>query len=361
MFDFLIVGCGLSGAACARLLAEKGKRVLILEKRNHVAGNVYDEYNDEGILVHTYGPHIFHTKYKEVWDFLSRFTTWQEYQHRVKAYVNGMLVPMPINLDTINTLYGTSYTVHNIEEFYASVLSASGPITNARDMVVSKVGPELYELFFKNYTKKQWDIDAEDLDKEVTERIPIRYNRDDRYFTDPYQGMPQRGYTNMVKKMLDYKGIQVMLNADYHEIHGEVSYDYLIYTGPIDRFFDYRFGPLPYRSLRFDFQTIETEYYQPCAVVNYPNDYDFTRITEFKRLTGQKAVRTTIIKEYSSANGEPYYPIPQPENKILYKQYLEEANKLKKVFFLGRLGQYKYANMDVVIKDAMELIEKIAQ
>jgi UDP-galactopyranose mutase len=361
MFDYLIVGCGLSGATCSRILADKGEKVLIIDQRNHIAGNVYDEYNDANVLVHIYGPHIFHTKFKDVWNYLSRFTQWREYQHRVKAFVNGMLVPMPINLDTINLLYGTNFTEKNIEtDFYSLLRSKDVQVKNSADMVICKVGRELYTLFFQNYTRKQWGIDAEDLDKEVTARIPIRYNRDDRYFTDSYQGMPKFGYTKMIKEMLDHPGIQVMLNAKYQDMAKEVQYARVIYTGPIDEFFDYRYGKLSYRSIKFDFETINDEYYQSAAVINYPNDYDYTRITEFKYMTGQNCRHSTIVKEYPTDSGEPYYPIPRPENKQLYNRYAAEAEKLTNTFFLGRLGLYKYANMDIVVKDAMDLVQDIS-
>ncbi|MDI3546988.1 MAG: UDP-galactopyranose mutase [Halanaerobiales bacterium] len=358
MFDYLIVGTGFSGSTCANLLAEKGNRVLIVDKRNHIGGNAYDYYNDHGILVHKYGPHIFHTNYKEVWDFLSRFTEWRNYQHRVLAYVNGKLVPIPINLDTINLLYGTDYNYFNINKFYEKV-KRDILVHNARDMVVSKVGEELYELIFKGYTKKQWDLYPEELDKEVTARIPVRYNRDDRYFTDRYQGMPANGYTKLIQKMLDHKNISILLNTDYKEIEGEIKFSKMIYTGSIDYYFDYKYGKLPYRSLNFKFETLDREYYQQVGTVNYPNDYDFTRITEFKHLTGQQSARTTIVKEYPCGEGEPYYPIPRKENRELYNLYAEEAKKLDNVYFIGRLGKYKYANMDIVVKDAMELIDII--
>ncbi|OPJ63289.1 UDP-galactopyranose mutase [Clostridium oryzae] len=356
MFDYLIVGCGLSGVTAGRILAENGNKVLIIDKRNHVGGNVYDYYNEAGILIHKYGPHIFHTNSKQVFDFLSRFTKWRLYQHRVLSCVDGKLVPMPINLDTINMLYGTNYSYNNIGEFYENLKNDSMDIKNAKDMVVSKVGEELYEKFFKNYTKKQWNIDAEDLESEVTARIPIRYNRDDRYFADKYQAMPLNGYTEMVNNMLDCEGIHVMLNTSYEQIKDEVKYKKLIFTGCADEFFGYKYGRLPYRSIRFEEETLQSEQYQPVGTVNYPNDYDFTRITEYKYLTGQKCPNTTIMKEYSCGEGEPYYPIPQSANKQLYEKYAKEASKLENVYFLGRLGQYRYMNMDAVILNAINFI-----
>jgi len=356
MFDYLIVGCGLSGVTCARLLAEKGKRVLIVDRRSHIGGNVFDSYNEYGILIHNYGPHIFHTNYKEVWDFLSRFTEWIYYQHRVLAFVNGKTVPMPINIDTVNMLYGTAYDSHTIGSFFARVGDSGREVANAEDMVISKVGHELYELFFRGYTIKQWDLEPKDLDKEVTARIPVRHNRDDRYFSDRYQGIPAQGYTKMVEKMLDHSNIGILLNMDFKDIKDEINFSEMIFSGPIDYYFNYKYGRLPYRSLRFEFTTHNMEYYQPVGTVNYPNDYDFTRITEFKHFTSQKSDKTTIVKEYATLEGKPYYPIPKKENRELYQLYRQEAEKIENVRFIGRLGQYKYANMDIVVKDAMDLV-----
>jgi len=359
MFNYLIVGCGLSGACCARLLAEQGKRVFIVDKRNHIGGNVYDSYNEYGILIHNYGPHIFHTTHKDVWDFLSRFTKWRHYQHRVLAHVNGKFVPMPINLDTINMLYGTSYTAFNVNDFYHTVKENCAEVNNAEDMVVTKIGRELYELFFKEYTIKQWDLSPAVLAKEVTARIPIRYNRDDRYFTDRYQGIPEHGYTKMVEKMLGHKNISILLNTDYKDIKDEIRYENMIYSGPVDYYFDYKHGKLPYRSLKLEFETYDMERYQTVGTQNYPNDYDFTRITEFKFLTGQQCAKTTVAIEYPAAEGEPYYPIPQEGNQQLYARYKKDAAELPTVHFIGRLGQYKYANMDVAVKDALDLIQDL--
>jgi UDP-galactopyranose mutase len=356
VFDYLIVGCGLSGTTCARILAEQGRRVLVIDKRNHIGGNAYDCYNDDGILIHRYGPHIFHTQHKHVWDFLSRFTRWRLYQHRVLAYVHGRLVPMPINLNTINLLFNASYTEQTIGDFYKTVKNDDMPVKNAKDMVVSKIGERLYELFFKEYTKKQWDLYPEDLEPEVTARIPVRYNRDDRYFSDPYQGIPISGYTPMIARMLDHPLIQIMLNTEYKLIKNEISAKKTIYTGPIDEYFNYQYGKLPYRSIDFKFETIDKPGYQSAAVVNYPNDYDFTRITEYKRMTGQIHTKTTIVREYSTSEGEPYYPVPRVENKKLYEKYEALASREENVCFLGRLGRYRYLNMDMAIKEAMDEI-----
>ena len=357
LFDYLIVGCGLSGSTCARRLAEQGMRVLIVDKRNHIGGNAYDFYNDEGILIHRYGPHIFHTQFKEVWDFLSRFTCWRLYQHRVLSYVQGRFVPMPINLDTVNLLFNTSYTEQTISDFYENVKNDAMPIKNAKDAVVCKIGEHLYELFFKGYTKKHWDLYPEELEPEVTARIPIRYNRDDRYFSDPYQGIPIGGYTSMIASMLDHPLIQVMLNTEYKLIKKEITSRKTIYTGPIDEYFDYQYEKLPYRSIEFKFETIDKSIYQSAATINYPNDYDFTRVTEYKWMTGQVHSKTTIVKEFSNSEGEPNYPIPRAENKELYGKYEALASKEENIYFIGRLGRYKYLDMDFAVKGAMELTE----
>lgn len=359
MVDYLIVGAGLAGSTCARLLAEKGKSVWLLDRRDHIAGNAYDCYNEYGILIHRYGPHIFHTRHQDVWEFLSRFTGWNHYEHVIKAYVNGRLLPFPVNVNTVNELYGTDYTHENIKQDFFDRFHDGLEIRNARDMAVNKVGPELYELFFKNYTRKQWGIAAEDLEPEVTARIPVRFNRDDRYFDDPYQGLPMMGYTVMVQTMLDHPNISIHLNTDYKDILGQVEFQTMIFTGPVDYFFDYRYGHLGYRSLKFEWETLQTGHYQPVAQVNYPNDYEFTRITEIKYMTGQSSPWTTITREYPTSEGEPFYPIPTPDNRVLYNKYLQETLNLPKVHFTGRLGLYRYLNMDLVVKEAMDLVERL--
>lgn len=359
MFDYLIVGCGLSGVTAARLLAEKNKKVLLVDKRNHVAGNTYDYHNEYDVLIHKYGPHIFHTNSNKVWSFLSRFTQWREYQHRVEAYVEGMMVPMPINLDTINLLYNTNYNTAEVEEFLNSLGDMDMDIKDSKDTVVSKVGERLYKLFFEGYTKKQWNLYPEELEKEVIARIPIRTNKDNRYFTDRYQGLPMYGYTSMILNMLAHKNLKVLLNTNFNEIKDEIKYSKLIYTGCIDEYFDYKYGKLPYRSLRFEFVTYDIEQFQRVGVVNYPNDYDFTRITEYKHMTGQKCPKTTVTREYPTDEGEPYYPVPQAKNKQLYKQYKALADKTGNVCFLGRLGTYSYMNMDQIVLQAIELVDNL--
>jgi UDP-galactopyranose mutase len=295
-----------------------------------------------------------------VFTYLSRFTEWFPYQHRVRAWVDGRLVPIPINLDTINTLYGTSFTSFQLAEFFKSVAEPRSPLRTSEDVIVSQVGRELYEKFFRNYTRKQWGCDPSELDAAVTARVPVRTNRDDRYFSDTYQAMPRRGFTRMFERMVAHPNIKILLNADYREIEGSILYDQVVFTGPIDEFFDYRFGRLPYRSLAFTFETLDTPQIQPVAVINYPNDNLYTRITEFKHLTGQEHAKTTRVYEYPQAEGDPYYPIPRPENAALYKKYQELADATPRVYFVGRLGTYKYYNMDQVVAQALATFSKMA-
>ena len=360
MFDYLIVGAGFAGSVLAERLANgSGKKVLICDKRPHIAGNAYDCYDDNGVLIHKYGPHIFHTNSKEVFDYLSRFTEWREYQHRVMASVDGMLVPMPINLDTINKLYGLNLTAFEVEEFFKKHAEPCKNIRTSEDVVVSKVGRELYNKFFKNYTKKQWDLDPSELDASVTSRVPTRTNRDDRYFTDVYQAMPLNGYTRMFEKMLDNPRIKIMLNCDYREIVRDIPFREMIYTGPIDEFFDYEYGKLPYRSLEFKHETHDCEQFQNAPVVNYPNEQAYTRITEFKYLTGQEHRKTSIVYEYPQAEGDPYYPIPRRENAEIYNQYKALADAQTNVRFVGRLATYKYYNMDQIVAQSLAEYSKI--
>jgi len=361
MFDYLIVGAGFAGSVLAeRLASQLNKKVLLIDRRNHIGGNAYDHYNEDGLLIHKYGPHIFHTNAVSVVDYLSQFTQWRPYQHRVLASVDGQLVPMPINLDTINTLYGLSLTSFQLEEFFASVAEPREQIRTSEDVVVNKVGRELYEKFFRNYTRKQWGLDPSELDASVTSRVPTRTNRDARYFTDSYQVMPLHGYTRMFERMVAHPNIKIMLNTTYREIESFVPYKELIYTGPIDEFFHFCYGKLPYRSLDFEFKTMDTPVYQSVAVVNYPNDYAYTRATEFKYLTGQEHPRTSMVYEYPRAEGDPYYPIPRVENTELYKQYKVLAEATEGVHFVGRLATYKYYNMDQVVAQALSLFRKIS-
>lgn len=361
-FDYLIVGAGFAGSVLAeRLASGSGKKVLLIDKRPHLAGNAYDHYDAQGILVHKYGPHIFHTNSRDVFEYLSRFTQWWPYEHRVRASVDGQLVPIPINLDTINQLYGLNLTSYQLEEFFASVAEPREEINTSEDVVVSRVGKELYEKFFRNYTRKQWDLDPSELDSSVIARVPIRTNRDDRYFTDVYQAMPLHGYTRMFENILDHRHIKIMLNTDFQDVRDYVSYREVIYTGPVDEYFDYCYGPLPYRSLKFKFETRDEVYHQPVAVINYPNQHLYTRVTEFKHLTGQEHSRTSLVYEYPCAEGDPYYPIPRPENAELYRKYKALADSTPHVHFVGRLATYKYYNMDQVAAQALTLYSKISQ
>ncbi len=360
MFDYLIVGAGFAGSVLAeRLAAGSDKKVLICDKRPHIGGNAFDHYNDDGILVHKYGPHIFHTNSREVFLYLSRFTEWRPYQHRVLASVDGQLLPIPINLDTINKLYGLNLTAFQLEEFFRSQAEPRERVRTSEDVVVSRVGRELYEKFFRNYTRKQWGLDPSELDASVTSRVPTRTNRDDRYFTDTYQAMPLHGYTRMFERMLDHPNIKVMLQTDYREVERLVPYREMIYTGPVDAFFEYCHGRLPYRSLEFRHETKEVGVYQAAAVVNYPNEQLYTRITEFKYLTGQEHSKTSIVYEYPQGEGDPYYPVPRKENGELYAKYKALADATPGVQFVGRLATYKYYNMDQIVAQALTLYARI--
>jgi UDP-galactopyranose mutase len=360
-FDFAIVGAGFAGSVIAERLARgSGRRVLLIDRRPHIGGNAYDHYDENGLLVHKYGPHIFHTNSREVFSYLSQFTEWRPYQHRVQAWVDGQLLPIPINLDTVNRLYGMNLTSFEIGAFFERVAETRPVVKTSEDVIVSKVGRELYEKFFRNYTRKQWGMDPSELDAQVTARIPVRTNRDDRYFTDTYQAMPKRGYTRMFENMLDHPNIKILLNTDFRDIDGVIPYGSLIYTGPIDEYFDYEFGKLPYRSLSFTFETVDEVKVQPVAVVNYPNDHPYTRVTEFKHITGQIHPKTSLVYEYPTDEGDPYYPVPRAENTEIYRKYEELAKQTPGVWFVGRLATYKYYNMDQVTAQALTVYRKIA-
>jgi UDP-galactopyranose mutase len=361
-YDWLIVGAGFAGSVLAeRLAAERGERVLVVDRRPHIAGNAYDHLDEAGLLVHRYGPHIFHTNSRAVLEYLSRFTGWRPYQHRVLGRVDGRLVPIPINLDTINKLYGLSLTPAELEAWFAARAEPVDPIRTSEDVVVSKVGRELYEKFFRGYTRKQWGLDPSELDKSVTARVPVRTDRDDRYFTDEFQVMPAEGYTRMFERMLDHPGITVRLGADYREVRQEVSFRRLVWTGPVDEFFGHCFGRLPYRSLRFVHETLDKEWFQFVGSVNYPQTEAYTRITEYKHLTGQMHPRTSITYEYPEAEGDPYYPVPRPENQALYKRYEELADAEPDTWFVGRLATYRYLNMDQVVGQALATFRRIEE
>jgi UDP-galactopyranose mutase len=362
MFDYVIVGAGFAGSVLAERLANVSEnKVLILDQRDHIGGNAYDYFNKDGILIHKYGPHIFHTNSRKVFDYLSKFTAWRPYEHRVLASVDGQLVPIPINLNTINKLYSLQLNCHEVEAFFASKAERLSRVVTSEDVVVSKVGRELYEKFFRGYTRKQWDLDPSELDASVSARVPTRTNRDDRYFTDTYQAMPAQGYSRMFQKMLSHPNIKIMLNTDYKEIIDVIPYKTMIYTGPIDSYFNYCYGRLPYRSIEFRFETHDTEFFQSTGTINFPNEHPYTRITEFKYLTGQKHHKTSIVYEFPQAEGDPYYPIPRPENAEIYKKYQSLANTMTNTYFTGRLATYKYYNMDQVVAQSLSLFEKITQ
>jgi len=363
-YDVLIIGSGMSGSTVARILAEAGKKVLVVEKHKHIAGHCHDYKDEYGITVHTYGPHIFHTVHKNVWDFVNRFSSFTYYQHKVLSYADGRLIPFPINRDTLVEVFGINIGIHEVKDFLEKEVKKSSfndPPKNFRDVIVSQVGEKLYEMFFKNYTKKQWGRDPEELSPEVAKRIPIRENRDNRYFSDPYQGIPSQGYTKMVEKMLDHENISILLGVDYFDLKDELKAELIVYTGPLDRFFDYSYGKLEYRSLELELKTLEQEYYQPVAVVNYPNDYDWTRITEYKHFLNEKSEKTTVCFEYPKAEGEPYYIVMTEDNMNKREKYMKEVTKLEKTgkyIFVGRLAEYKYYNMDQVIAEAMKKIKE---
>ncbi len=361
-YDYLIVGAGFAGSVLAeRLASQHGARILLIDRRPHIGGNAYDEPNDAGILYHKYGPHIFHTNAQAVVDYLSQFTEWRPYEHRVLAVVRDKQVPIPINRTTLNQLFGLDLqTDGEAAEYLASRAEPVDDIRTSEDVVVNAVGRELYELFFQGYTRKQWGLDPSELDKSVTARIPTRTNTDDRYFTDMFQAMPRDGYTAMFENMLSNPLIERRLGTDYREIRDEVDFDHLIFTGPIDEYFDFRFGKLPYRSLKFDHQTLEQEQYQPVGTVNYPApDVPYTRISEYKHLTGQSAPVTTITYEYPSAEGDPYYPIPRAENQELFKRYEALGDATEGVTFVGRLATYRYYNMDQIVGQALATFRRM--
>jgi UDP-galactopyranose mutase len=360
LFDWLIVGAGFAGSVLAeRLATQRNESVLVVDRRNHIGGNAYDYHTNDGLLIHKYGPHIFHTNAKSIFDYLSHFTSWRPYEHRVLAAVDGKRVPIPINLDTVNQLYGLSLTSEELQAWFAARAEPVAEIKTSEDVVVSVVGRELYEKFFQGYTRKQWGLDPSQLDKSVTARVPIRTDRDDRYFTDAFQSMPAHGYTRMFERMLDHPNIAVLLRTSYQSICELIPHRRVIYTGPIDEYFNYRFGRLPYRSLRFEHETLEQEWFQPTGTVNYPQTEAFTRITEYKHLTGQAHPKTAITREYPSAEGDPYYPILRPESALLFKRYQALAAKLADVWFVGRLATFRYYNMDQVVGQALATFKRI--
>ncbi len=356
-FDFLIVGAGFAGSVLAeRIASQLGKTCLVVERRNHIGGNAYDHYDRAGVLVHDYGPHYFRTNSQRIVDYLSQFTEWHPVEYKILSWTHGRFWQFPINLNTFEELIGRPSTTEEMEAQLAEWRVKIANPKNSEEVIVSQVGWKLYEMFFQNYTRKQWQRDARQLDPSVCGRIPIRTNRDDRYLSEKFQALPKNGYTSMFQKILSHPKIDVWLNTDYREVRQHVRFGHLIFTGPIDEYFDHCFGRLPYRSLRFEPETLPQEYFQPAMQVNYPNDHDFTRIVEIKHARGQKLPSTTIVREYPQNFGpghEPYYPIPAPDAKALYSKYAERAALEKNVSFVGRLATYRYYNMDQIVGMAL--------
>lgn len=363
-FDYLIVGAGYAGSVLAeRLTSQLGKRVLLVDRRPHIGGNAYDETNADGVLMHRYGPHIFHTNSEDVFAYLSQFTRWRPYEHRVLADVRGGLrVPIPINRTTLNALYGLELrTDAEAEAFLQTRAEPVEKIRTSEDVVISQVGRELYETFFRGYTRKQWGMDPSELDKSVTARVPARVNTDDRYFTDRFQAMPLEGYTRMFENMLDQENLTIEVGVEFDDVRDEAVFDKLIFTGPVDEYFDHRYGKLPYRSLAFRHETLDQPWFQEVGTVNFPDEATpYTRISEYKHLTGQVCDKTTITYEYPRADGDPYYPVPRPENQALYKQYEALALATPDVSFVGRLATYRYYNMDQVTGQALATFRRVA-
>jgi len=358
--DVLVVGAGFAGSVIAERCASAGMSVAVIDKREHVAGNAFDECDRHGLLVHKYGPHIFHTNAVTVAEYLSRFTEWIPYEHRVLAQVGGELYPVPINRTTVNRLYGLALDEDGVGQHYARVREVREPIRTSEDSVLASVGHDLCEKFFRGYTRKQWGLDLSELNASVAARIPVRTNGDDRYFSDSFQKMPAAGFTAMFARILDHRNIRVRLGVDFRDFRKGAAWNLLVYTGPIDEYFDFCFGKLPYRCLRFDHEHLpNTERFQPVGTVNYPNDHEFTRITEFKHLTGQRHPGTSIVREYPGDRGDPYYPVPRPENQERYQQYHALAQRKRDVLFVGRLAEYRYYNMDQVVARALMLFEKV--
>ncbi len=359
-FDVLVVGAGFAGSVLAERSAVAGKSVLVIDKRDHIGGNAFDEYDANGVLIHRYGPHIFHTNASLVSNYLSRFTDWIPYEHRVLAVVDGHMYPMPINQTTVNRLYGLNLDEAGISAFFERVREHREPTQSSEDVVLNSVGRDLCDRFFRGYTRKQWGLDLSQLSPQVAARIPVRTNSDDRYFGDSFQKMPAAGYTEMFRRILDHPRIRVETGTSYQEIKGRVQYGVMFYTGPIDEYFGFRFGALPYRSIRFEHEHLAaTERFQAVGTVNYPNDFEFTRITEFKHLTGQQHPGTSIVREYPQDEGDPYYPVPRSENQRLYQRYRELADAEPNAYFVGRLAQYRYYNMDQVVAAALKTAEEV--
>jgi UDP-galactopyranose mutase len=359
--DVLVVGAGFAGAVVAERLASAGREVLVIDRREHIAGNAYDHPDSHGVLVHRFGPHLFHTNSDAVFEYLSRFTQWRPYEHRVLVSLEGKLYPLPINQDTINRLYGLSLDEAGAERFLAGVREHRDPVLTSEDVVLNAVGRELCDKIFRGYTRKQWNLDLAELSPTVLARIPTRTNRDDRYFTDKHQAMPAEGYTKLFERLLTHSRIRVETGVEFETIRKSLSPRLTVFTGCIDEYFGYRLGRLPYRSIRFEHEHLAgVERYQPVATVNYPNEHAYTRITEFKQITSQQHSGTSIVREFPTDEGEPYYPVPRPVNQELYRRYQELAAREPNVVFLGRLAQYRYYNMDQAAAAALKAALEIA-
>lgn len=377
-FDYLIVGAGFAGLTAAeRLCRIHQKTCLIVEKRTHIGGNAYDRYDDSGVLIHNYGPHYFRTNSPRIKEYLSEFTEWHPVDYKILSQTEGRYWNFPINLNTFEQIIGHSATSEEMEAWLEEKRIPIENPTNSEEVIISQVGWELYEKFFKGYTLKQWKRHPKDLDASVCGRIPIRTNRDDRYLREEFQALPKAGYTRMFEKMVESceNNLKILLNTDYREILDTINYGHMIYTGPIDEYFENCFGQLPYRSLRFENESFGPEqlkerekisgkvgFWQPAMQVNYPNEEDYTRIVEVKHATGQLCANTTIVREYPDDFGpgkEAYYPIPAPDAAELYKKYKELADAEEDVSFIGRLATYRYYNMDQVVGMALAEVDRL--
>lgn len=364
-FDYLIAGAGFAGAVLAeRLSSQLDRSCLIVERRDHIGGNAYDFYDSAGVLLHRYGPHYFRTNSDRIKNYLSEFTEWHRVEYKILSWTHGRFWQFPINLNTFEQLLGRPSTSEEMEATLAQWRVRIAHPQNSEEVITSQVGLKLYEMFFKNYTRKQWGCDPRNLDASVCRRIPIRTNRDDRYFSEKFQALPKHGYTRLFERLLAQPKIKVLLKTDYRQIIRQVRYRHLIYTGAIDEFYDYCYGPLPYRSLRFKPETVQKEHFQPVVQVNYPNDHEFTRVVEIKHATGQKLPVTTVVREYPQdyePGREAYYPIPSPGAEALYEHYAKRAATERNVSFIGRLASYHYYNMDQVIGMALAEFERLSQ
>jgi UDP-galactopyranose mutase len=358
--DVLVAGAGFAGATAARAIADAGFRVHVVERRPMTGGNACEVTDPWGVRIHPHGAHIFHTNSDRIIAFLSRFTAWRAYEHRVLAKVGAHLVPVPVNRTTVNRLYGLALDEAGIADHLARVREAREPARNSEDVVLSRVGRDLCDKLFRGYTRKQWGLELAELGPGVAARIPVRTGDDDRYFTDRHQCMPADGYARLFDNMLSHPLISVETNVEFAYVRGRLPHRQVVYTGPIDAYFDYCHGRLPYRSLRFEHEHLpRVPQFQAVGVVNYPNEFEFTRIAEFKHLTGQVHEGTTIAREFPQADGEPYYPIPRPENEALHRRYVERAKACAGVTFVGRLAQYRYYNMDQVVGAALAAAARI--